>query len=290
MEVDSNWLKANIVKKISVEKRVIPSFNIAWHFHPEFEIVYNIKSNGIRFVGDNVSPFYSKDLVLVGSNLPHLWRSDFSYNSSNCHEAVKTIVIKFTEDFLGKDFFKKLEFQIIARLLEDSKYGLSFNKQVSKKLHTLLLKLPNQSLAEQHIGLLAILYQLSVESVCNRAVLSSSDMRQSISESPDRIDLVLRYISDNYATKITLKDVADVACITTNSFCRFFKTATNKSFTQFLNEVRIRNASRILIQQTIPVSEVCFLVGFNSITNFNKQFKHIIGTTPKEFRDSMLNS
>ncbi|MGJ8743989.1 AraC family transcriptional regulator [Polaribacter sp.] len=277
--------------KVKIEERVIPSLNVAWHFHIEFEIVYITKSHGIRFVGDNVSPFFPGDLVLVGSLLPHLWRSDPSYydpenpDKTNC---VKTIVTKFTEDFLGQDFFKIHEFQKINKLLEEAKFGIYFSKEVSKRLHNHIIELPKLPRTEQYIKLLDLLYQLSLVDVEDRVVLSSSDMRQSTKESSERIDNVLRYISDNYASKIDLREISEVACLTTNSFCRFFKKTTNKSFTQFLNEIRIRNASRILIQQNSPISEVCYNVGFNSITNFNKQFKQIMGVTPKMFREKIL--
>ncbi|MCL7762962.1 AraC family transcriptional regulator [Polaribacter sp. Z014] len=279
------------VKKVNIEMRVVPSFNVAWHFHEEFELVYVTKSNGMRFVGDSVSPFYPGDLVLVGANLPHLWRSDsFYYNEGNPENSkrVKTIVTKFTEDFLGINFFEAPEFQKINKLLKASKYGLFFGEEVSIDLHDLIVSLPSLPKTEQYIKLLEVLYQLSLVKEKDRLVLSSSNMRQSTKESPERIDTVLRYISDNYSSKMNLSDVADVACMTTNSFCRFFKKTTNKSFTQFLNEIRIRNASRILIQQKIPISEVCYSVGFNSITNFNKQFKLLVGSTPKKFREDIL--
>ncbi|MEM9720379.1 MAG: AraC family transcriptional regulator, partial [Bacteroidota bacterium] len=103
-------------------------------------------------------------------------------------------------------------------------------------------------------------------------------------EHAHRIDTVLKFISDNYDSYLTLNDVADIACLTPNSFCRFFKRVTNKSFTQFLNEVRIRNAARLLVQKNLPISEICYMVGYRSITNFNRQFKEIIGNTPKQYR------
>jgi YesN/AraC family two-component response regulator len=271
-------------KKLNITKRVVPSFDAAWHYHKEIELLYISQSNGIRFVGDNVSPFFPGDLVLVGSNLPHLWRSDPSYYEANSVMKVKTIVIKFTKDFLGEDFFENQQFYKIQKLIKASKFGLYFDREVSQDLHQEIMKLPELSSIEQHITLLSILNKLSTVKEDNKSVLSSSDMRQSISEGSDRIDVVLKYISDNYATNINLEEVASVACMTTNSFCRFFKKMTNKSFTQFLNEIRIRNASRILIQQNLAVSEVCYLVGFRSMTYFNKQFKQIMGTTPKTYK------
>lgn len=271
--------------KLNIYRRNVPCLDVAWHYHPEFELIYISQSHGIRFVGDSVSPFTPGDLVLVGSYLPHLWRNDLSYYQSDSKLEVKTIITKFTNDFLGNDLLNKPEFYEIKKLLDESKFGISFGKDLAEKLHADFIELPELSDTEKHIKLLGILNKLSLSE--NKSILSSSDMRQSTTESSERIDTVLKYISDNYATNIGLDDIASVACMTTNSFCRFFKKTTNKSFTQFLNEIRIRNASRILVQENLPVSDVCYIVGFNSITNFNKQFKQIMGSTPKNFREAI---
>jgi AraC-like DNA-binding protein len=274
-----------INKSLNVYKRVVPSFDAAWHYHKEFELIYISQSNGIRFVGDSVAPFFAGDLVLVGSYLPHLWRNDPSYYEAGSKKKIKTIVTKFTKDFLGDSIFHKTEFYEIGKLFNDCKFGLSFGENISRSLHKDILELPNLSPTEQCIKLLSILHKLSLVDEKDRVVLSSSDMRQTSTESSERIDTVLKYISDNYSKSITLNEIAGVACMTTNSFCRFFKKMTNKSFTQFLNEIRVKNASRILVQENIPVSEICYIVGFNSVTNFNKQFKQIMGSTPKKFRE-----
>ncbi|KZS38963.1 hypothetical protein AWE51_14780 [Aquimarina aggregata] len=275
-------------KRLNVIEKHDPCLDSVWHYHPEFELLYISSSFGIRFVGDNVSPFNSGDLVLVGSYLPHLWRNDMAYYNDEENKGVKkvkTIVTKFTKDFLGEDTFSNPEFSEIDKLLKESKYGISFGEDVSLELREKLIELPNLSRLEQSIQLLNILYRLSKTE--KRIFLSSTDMRQFTKKHSHRIDRVIKYISDNYAIEITLNDVAEVACMTTNSFCRFFKKMTNKSFTQFLNEVRIRNASRMLVQENVSVSTVCYAVGYNSITNFNKQFKQIMGTTPKDYRLSI---
>ena len=271
--------------RLNIVKKQVPCLEASWHYHAQYELLYISKSNGIRFVGDSVSHFSPGDLVLVGPYLPHLWRNDASYYSGQEDIMVKTIVTKFTKDFLGVDTFENPVFLEINKLLEESKYGVFFDKEVSASMHDELINLVELPPVQQSIKMLDILHRLSV---CEeRKVLSSSDMRQYTSENSERIDTVLKYISDNYTTNITLTDISQIACMTTNSFCRFFKKMTNKSFTQFLNEIRIRNASRLLIQETIPVSEVCYLVGYNSITNFNKQFKLIMGNTPKSYREAI---
>jgi len=274
-----------INERIQVLCKDVPCLDAAWHYHPQYELLYISKSNGIRFVGDNVSRFTPGDLVLVGSNLPHLWRNDASYYKEDSTNNVKTIVIKFMKDFIGKETFSYPEFSIINQMLENSKYGLFFSEKVSKELHDDLLEIIDLSPAEQSIKLLNLLHRLA--KIENKAVLSSTDMRQYATEPSKRLDAVIKHISDNYAGHITLQDVADIACMTTNSFCRFFKKMTNKSFTQFLNEVRVRNATRLLLEDNLSVSEVCYMVGYNSITNFYNQFKQILGSTPKNYRQTL---
>lgn len=273
----------SVNERLNILKKEVPCLDAAWHYHAQYELLYISQSTGIRFVGDNVSPFSPGELVLVGPYLPHLWRNDISYYAGDDTKQVKTIVTKFNKEFLGEGTFNIPYFAEINKMLEDSKFGVSFGSVTSNALHDEIISLVDIPEVEQSIKLLHILHQLSIAS--DKKVLSSSDMRQYTSENSDRIDVVLKYISDNYASYITLNDVSDVACMTTNSFCRFFKKMTNKSFTQFLNEVRIRNASRLLVQENLPVSEVCYIVGFNSITNFNKQFKQIMGATPRSYRE-----
>lgn len=269
-------------ERLNITKKEIPCLDSSWHYHAQYELLYISMSNGIRFVGDNVSQFFPGELVLVGPYLPHLWRNDLSYYTEDDVNKVKTIVIKFTKDFIGEGTFNNPEFSDINNLLEQSKFGVSFGAEMSKNLNDELIGIIDLSPAAQSIKLLDILYRLSLSD--DKSVLSATDMRQYTTDNSHRIDTVLKYISDNYANYIGLDDVADIACMTTNSFCRFFKKMTNKSFTEFLNEVRIRNAARLLVQEDLPISEVCDMVGYKSVTNFNRQFKQIMDSTPKNYR------
>lgn len=269
-------------ERLTIRKEEIPCMDSSWHYHPQYELLYISQSTGIRFVGDNVSPFVPGELVLVGPYLPHLWRNDPSYYSEVETIMVKTIVIKFQKNFIGEGTFNNPEFHEINHLLEQSSYGVSFGKKTSKKLNAELLGILDLSPAEQSIKLLDILCRLSLS--VDKKMLSTTDMRQYTAEHSQRIDSILKYISDNYANEISLKDVSEVACMTTNSFCRFFKKTTNKSFTEFLNEIRVKNAARLLVQEDLPISDICVRVGYNSITNFYRQFVQIMGVTPKGYR------
>lgn len=269
-------------ERLIITKKEIPCLDSSWHYHAQYELLYISESIGIRFVGDNVSQFTPGELVLVAPYLPHLWRNDPSYYGEDSTEKVKTIVVKFTKNFIGEGTFNNPEFSEINQMLELSKFGISFGHSISSSLNNELIGIVDLSPAEQSIKLLNILFRLSQTK--DKEVLSSTDMRQYTTDNSQRIDSVIKYISDNYTNEIDLQDVADIACMTTNSFCRFFKKMTNKSFTQFLNEVRIRNAARLLVQEDLPVNEVCDSVGYKSITNFNMQFKQIMGITPKDYR------
>ena len=272
-----------IDKRLDIIKKEMPCLDAAWHYHPQYELLYISQSTGIRFVGDSVAHFSAGDLVLVGPYLPHLWRNDVSYYDGAIPTKVKTIVTKFNKDFIGEGTFKNPEFAEVNKMLNEAKFGVCFGKKTSSSLHEELIGLVDLSPVEKSIRLLDILYRLSITE--DKILLSSTDMRQYTSKNSDRIDSVLKYISDNYSSPISLEDISQVACMTTNSFCRFFKKTTNKSFTRFLNEIRIRNAARLIIQDNLPINEVCYLVGYNSITNFNKQFKQIMDCTPKNYRE-----
>ncbi len=268
-------------ERLNITRKEIPCLDSSWHYHAQYELLYISQSNGIRFVGDSVSQFFPGDLVLVGPYLPHLWRNDVSYYKEDDVNKVLTIILKFTKDFIGEGTFRNPEFSAINELLELSNFGVSFGNNISKKYHGDIMEIIELSPAEQSIRLLDLLNRLSLSK--DKKVLSSTDMRQYSSKNSERLDTVIKYISDNYINYIGLNDVADIACMTTNSFCRFFKKMTNKSFTQFLNEVRIRNATRLLVQENLPVSEVGYMVGYKSVTNFNRQFKQITGKTPKGY-------
>lgn len=271
-----------IVKRLDILKLEIPCSDTHWHYHAQYELIYISKSFGIRFVGDNVSPFSAGDLVLVGPNLPHLWLNDSNCLKDKDCPSVQTIVMKFNENFIGEGTFNHPEFLEIKKMFEQAKYGICFGNSMSLDLHHQLLEIDYLSPSQQLVSFLNVLQKLSLTN--DKHLLSSTDMRQYTTDNSERIDTILKYISDNYAREMSLNEIADIACMTTNSFCRFFKRMTNKSFTQFLNEVRIKNASRLLIQENLSIADVRYKVGFNSITNFNKQFKQIIGTTPKEYR------
>ena len=291
-------------------ERTIPCLDELWHYHSQYELILITKSSGIRFVGDNVSKFLPGDLVLVGPNLPHLWRNDPSYYTGvNTDEyddgidlttldtiqdeigedgddhSVKTIIIKFERDFLGADFFNTPEFQRIEELLEDSKKGMYFYSHKNEALVDKIVNLTSLGGAVSILSFLDILHELSLSE--DRKTLSSTDMTGVFEDKKNRQDSIIKYISDNYSDDISLDTISSVACMTPNSFCRYFKNLTNKPFSTFLNEVRIQNAVRLISLNNDNIKNISYDVGYKSVTNFNRQFKKVVLMTPMQYKQSL---
>ncbi len=250
------------------------SFEFVWHHHPEYELTLIIKGSGRRFVGDNISDFKNGDLILAGPNLPHTWYSN---------KKVETIVVQFKESFLGKDFLSLPEMRKLKILFENSTYGLFFEEVVSKKIKKKLLQLEKTPPIKKVINLLEILEILS--STKNFAKLSTKNSKTIVNDNKqNRIEPICNYINDNYMRKITLDEISNIASMTPNSFCRFFKKATDKSFTEYVNDLRIGTASILLIETDLPISQVCYNAGFMNLSNFNRAFAKAKKRTPREYR------
>jgi len=256
-----------------------------WHFHKEFELIYFLKGHGMRIVGDHISHFQKGELVLVGQWLPHLWRNDEG-NSED--ETTDFIVIKFTKLFGGVDLFSMPELLHIKALLKEANQGILFSKKTRKLLHDDLLKLTIAESSEKLILLLSILRRL-VKSTDYQTLSGPNFTIPKDVAGENRLQKVINYISTNYAQNIGLNDIAAIAVMTPPAFCRFFKTRTHKTFSSFLNEVRISKTCQFLINGEAPIKQICYDVGFSSLTNFNRKFKSFKGMSPSSYRDSYSN-
>jgi AraC-like DNA-binding protein len=273
------YKKAEIepVNSFYVKRVKEPVLDINWHFHEEYEIIYIIKGNGVRLVGDNISNFQSGELVLVGPNMPHLWRTTEDVSS------VDRIIIKFEKSPNGIDLFDLPEFSSINALLKNSNTGISFKPDVIQKVHDHFLEIADAAGPQKWIHLLQILTILSNNMDYER--LSSPYVSVSTQNMGEiRLSKVISYISENFDQEISLDEIADIASMTVQSFCRYFKRRTNKTFIQFLNEYRIGKACVLLVENKIPIGQIWSELGFNSSTNFNRVFKRLYGCTPLDFR------
>jgi AraC-like DNA-binding protein/quercetin dioxygenase-like cupin family protein len=255
-------------------------FPAAWHFHPQFELTYIKSSSGMRYIGDSIYNFSPGDLVLVGTNLPHCWKTVGEQKTP-----VKAVISQFSEELLGYNWLEKTEFQNIRKMLQLSSRGIKFSENTAADLEDILLELPYLPPFEKLMSLLNILNSLSKEKAYS--LLASTDFIPNITkEDSNRISIIQAYVKNNVQSRITIKEVAALLSLTEVSFCRYFKKIHNKPFITFLNEFRIALACKLLIETDLTVNEIGYECGFNSISLFHRLFKRCMKQTPVEYRNS----
>lgn len=308
-----------VVKQLSE-----PHFDPNWHFHPHYQLFLVQESTGTRFIGDSIKPFVPGDLVFLGPNLPHLWRSDEAYfakpyrfatTDHDCpasHSSVgallvpppllaKGIVVYFSEDFLGDQFFARQEMTALRHLFDHARQGLEWTGPGRDRAEVGLKNLASQPVGfERILSLLTLLNDLS--HTTDYRILTSPGYSNTMkpvepsqagpgspleTERPDRayrrMQLIHDYVLGHFSGDISLDTVADLAGMTAPAFCRYFKTHANKTFTCFVSEVRIGHACKLLLNGTLSVTQISFDSGFRTLSNFNRQFKDITGQTPSGY-------
>lgn len=258
-----------------------PVFPYDWHYHPEYELTLIIESRGQRLVGDGIADYGPGDLVLLGPNVAHSWRSGPTKSDTGSHTAV---VIQFRHNFLGEHFFELKEMESVARLLERSSNGLAFgHTQTGRKVTNYLAELPSMPPAKRLPLLLSALVDLAGES--NAEVLSTLKVKSTYrGADQQRIDSICLYLNEHFGDEIDFSKLAHRFHMDQASLCRFFKRATGRTMTVYLNELRVGAAAQLLIDTDRSVLEIGFQVGFGNYSNFNRQFKRIKGYGPRTLR------
>lgn len=265
-----------------------PHFNPIWHFHPEFQISYIAKGEGTRFVGDHVHNFTEGDLVMTGPNLPHLWRSYDKYFEPKSTLDTRGLVVYFDNKLFSKELLDHEEFYAINKLVEHSNRGIEFYGATPEKIYTLLIHLAELKGFKRILKLLEILDILAHAN--DYSLLASPSYVNSFKGGDsEKMSMVYDYVMSNFKEKIALDEVAEMLNMTTSSFCRYFKPRANKTFTKFVNEIRIGHARKLLLEDNFNISQISYECGFNALSNFNRQFKSITGLSPQEYRHMFFN-
>jgi AraC-like DNA-binding protein len=245
------------------------------HQHEEIQLSFIVKGSGTLVVGDTINNYAENDVLIIGSNIPHVFKSDKRIEESHM------LSLFFTKDAFGDAFFNLEELKEICVFFERSKYGFKLQSHV-EDVKDLFFKLEKASKLNKFIILLQLLDYMVTSDYTS---LSSFvyDKKYSLVEG-DRMRNVFEYTLNNYNKDISLDVVSKVANMTKNAFCKYFKKRTNKTYVQFLNEFRIEKASRLLQENNdYNISEIAFMTGFRNISNFNRIFKKIRGVSPSQF-------
>ena len=269
-------------QSFSVKHDILPHFLKLWHHHQELELVLVLQGTGTRFIGNSIEPFEPGDLVLLGDYLPHKWQSDPEYFQNN-GLITEGIIVHFERSFLHDALGKTVELKGIEKLIDSAQGGIVFRgetKAVAKDHLTNILK---TSPGLQRLILLLDLLRImtnerDIEYITNPGYVNTFNTR----------DIKLRKVNDfvmnHFQSQISLEEVADEVNMNKSSFCRYFKKAAEKNFSNYLNEIRIGYACKLLQADTNrKIAEICYESGFNNLSNFNQKFKQQTGLTPSAY-------
>jgi len=261
--------------------RTKSEFDFPLHLHEELELNFIMNAKGARrIIGDHIGEIGDAELVLVGSNLPHVWQTHHCKSKE-----IKEITIQFHKDLFDEKFLRRNQMSFIRKMFERSAKGIIFSQETIQQIMPRLSALSQKHGFDSVLELLSILHDLSVSR--NMHTLSDTTFSNAeFSYSSRRIEKAFEYMNQNFQKNISLAEIAKLVNMTEVSFSRFFKAKTGITFIDSLLELRLGNASRLLIDTTQSVAEVAYNCGFNNISNFNRLFKKKKGCTPKEFREN----
>uniref|UniRef100_UPI004048E050 AraC family transcriptional regulator n=2 Tax=Roseivirga sp. TaxID=1964215 RepID=UPI004048E050 len=288
-------MKATLLKRnttpdhsFAIAKHDFPNFLKIWHYHAALELVYIIKSEGTRFVGDNIDRFEAGELILLGSNLPHMYQNDEAYFKEGSKLRAEAHAIHFDPSFLKTSLLDVPEFREIHQLFERAKLGLKFSEETSKKVVHLISELEGLNSLERMIHFLSILSLLSkdksTQTIANPGFVNHFEKM----ESP-KLKKVYDYVMNNFQESIEVNHIADLVSMNKSSFCRYFKQTTQRTFTEFLNEVRIGFACKMLMEKQMSILEISYHSGYNNISHFNRQFRKKMQQSPTEYIQQRKN-
>lgn len=253
------------------------------HYHPEHQLTLFVSGEGTCFIGNKVERFKAGDVFLVGKNVPHVFKSDHIYYNAEKNLKSGCITIFFKDETFGKEFFEIPEMAHIKRLLEAAMKGVKLNGTDKQQVSELIRLLKGTSGFERFRHLLDLLNLMATSN--NLQILSSVQYSTPSSTTErERIDDVFRHISTHFQQEISLAEIAEIANMTVNSFCRYFKQRTRKTFTDFLNEFRIEYASKLVAGSTENFVSIAIDSGYNNTSYFNRKFKQITGMAPMAYR------
>lgn len=262
-------------------------FTYPWHFHSQYEIIRVEKGCGRSFVGDCIEQFSGGDVILFGPNLPHYMRSDDAYHCGNPLLRVRGTIIQFEENFMQYSFDHYPQFHQIRSLLKESRRGVVFHLPESSPIGRQVSAFPELNGFAQITGLLDLLQSLAL--FARKKVLASPCYYEKFPTAGNRrIDKIISFINSNYTRPLRLDEIAEMANMNSSAFCRFFKEVTEKTFLQYVMDMRIGYACKLLTIGDMDISQIAVECGFDSISHFNRMFKQLTRLTPTQYRNQIM--
>ncbi|MBC7567512.1 MAG: helix-turn-helix transcriptional regulator [Pedobacter sp.] len=286
--------------KVAIHKSAIPEtqmfvvkeleerhFDPTWHAHSEYQLFVVLEGTGTRFIGDSIKSFHAGELVFTGADIPHLWRSDDLYFKKDSNQSIKGIVIYLQENFLGDNMMEKEELVLLKKFFKRSSRGLEFYGERKQVIISMMQDLLLMNGLESLIQLLKILLVVSQTKEYN--YISNTKYTGPFNENEtDRMNNVYEYALKNFRKKISLPELSTMLFMTPTSFSRYFSIRNNKTFSRFITELRVKHACKLLMETDLPISTISYECGFNTLSNFNKQFKEVMFKKPSDYKNEYL--
>ncbi|MBC8602446.1 AraC family transcriptional regulator [Parabacteroides acidifaciens] len=268
---------------INFYKEDLPHFIVPWHYHPEIEIMYILEGIGTRFVGDHIGRYQEGDVCMVGPKLPHEWRNDDEFFTQGAGLKASCLCLFFLKDIFEANLIRLPEMSNIRQLIERSRRGIKFVGKSRDAIGSFIQRSVNDTGASRIINFISLLEMMATTD--EYELLASIGFTESVNSSDfERFDKVYQYMMKNFMKPIKLEEVASLVGLTPNAFCRYFRGRTKKTFIQYLNDIRIGHAKKLLIEGRMKISTLSMESGFNNLSNFIEQFKRSTQMSPSEYQ------
>ncbi len=268
---------------INFYKEDLPHFIVPWHYHPEIEIMYILEGTGTRFVGDHIDRYQVGDVCMVGPQLPHEWRNDDEFFKQGAGLKASCLCLFFLKDIFDGNLIRLPEMNNIRQLIERSRRGIKFTGLSRQQIGEYIRGSVDLAGAERIVRFISLLEMMATTE--EYELLASVGFTESVNSSDfDRFDKVYQYMMKNFRQPIKLEEVASLVGLTPNAFCRYFRERTQKTFVQYLNDIRIGHAKKLLIEGRMKISTLSMEAGFNNLSNFIELFKRSAHMSPSEYQ------
>ena len=273
-------------QSIRAEKWEPADFFTPLHYHKECQLTLILSGTGQFYTTDSSTPFRKDDLFLIGQNLPHVFKSDLA-QSTSAQEQARAITVFFDHSQLSAIFQVFPETEKLLKLCSDSRYGIKSSLNPGSGVPGQMKSLLMASAIDKISDLIKILEEVAHKQHFKYISHQSLSLKDPLDS--NKIENILDFIRSNYKKRLTLEDIAAQINMSPSAFCRFFKKKTAQTITDYLINIRISAACKMLTQGDFTVSETCYESGYNSTSNFHRHFRRVTGCSPKEYKRRLLD-